>query len=73
MVVKVKYDNGKEEDINLSIFVNDNDHDLSNVNTSTNNNSSFLKAIWDAIVLFFTNTWNWFMNVIVNPIINLFK
>ena len=73
MVVKVKYDNGKEEDINLSIFVNDNDHDLSNVNTSSNNNSSFLKAIWNAISLFFTNTWNWFMNVIVNPIIKLFR
>lgn len=73
MVVKVKYDNGKEEDINLSIFVNDNDHDLSNVNTSSNNNSSFLKAIWDAISLFFINTWNWFMNVIVNPIIKLFR
>ena len=73
MLIRVNYSSGNEEDIKLSIFVNDNDHNLSNINSSSTIDYSFIKNIWDAITLFFINSWKWFINTIVNPIIKLFK
>ncbi len=73
MVVKVKYANGEEENINLAIFVNDNDNDLINEQIKDSSlDFSFFKAMWKAIATFFKVTWNWFINSIVNPLKNWF-
>ena len=70
MVVRVKYSNGNEEDINLAIYVNDNEHDFVNEQLKDNLfDLSFFKVMWNSIVLFFKNTWNWFINSIVNPLV----
>lgn len=75
MVVKVRYSTGNEEDINLAIFVNDNDHELVNEQFKENLfDFTFLEAMWKSIVMFFKSTWNWLVNSVFNPFINwLFK
>lgn len=74
MLVKVKYSNGSEEKINLSIFVNDNDHNISNeVNNKISIYFPYLRNIWNNIVTFFNSAWTWFLNTIINPIIKFFK
>lgn len=54
MVIKVKYANGEEENINLAIFVNDNDNDLINEQIKDSSlDFSFFKAMWKAVCHFF--------------------
>ena len=74
MLLKVKYSNGSEEKLNLSIFVNDNDHNISNeVTNHIGIYFPYLTAIWNNIVSFFSSAWTWLLNTIINPIINFFK
>lgn len=74
MLLKVKYSNGQEESINLSVFVNDNDHNISNeLNNKTNIFFPYLRNIWNVIVNFFRSSWKWLLNTIIKPVINFFK
>ena len=74
MSIKVKYVNGEEDNINLSVFVNNNKQDFANeIEVDNTLNLSFFRNIWNSIVLFFSNCWNWLLNTIFIPFFALFK
>ena len=72
MTVKVKYENGSEEKIRLSIYVNDNKKNQVNELSSILESLSSM-SIWNKIIMLFKSTWSWILNTIINPIINLFN